>query len=48
MAGLEVNNKEMPRPSKASVQLPSVRVFQRSFDFPKALVCILEEAVSRG
>lgn len=48
MAGLDVNSKEIPRPSNASLQLPSVSVFQRPFDFPKALVCILEEAVSSG
>jgi len=38
----------MPRPSNASLQLPSVNVSQSPFDLPKALVCILEEAVSRG
>lgn len=48
MAGLEVSSKEIPRPSKASLQVPSVRVLKSPFDFPNALVCILEEAVSKG
>lgn len=46
--GLEVNRREIPRPSNASLQRPSVRVSQSPFDFPKALVCIFEDAVSRG
>lgn len=48
MAGFDVSSKEIPRPSNASLQLPSVRVLKSPFDFPKALVCILEEAVSKG
>ena len=48
IAGFEVSSKEMPRPSKASLQVPSVRVFRSPLDFPNSLVCILEEAVSRG
>lgn len=48
IAGLEVNRREIPRPSNASLQLPSVRVSQSPFDLPKALVCIFEDAVSKG
>lgn len=48
IAGFEVNRRLIPSPSKASCQFPSVRVFQRLFDFPNSLVCILAEAVSRG
>lgn len=38
----------MPRPSNASLHVPSERVFQSPLDFPNSLVCILEEAVSKG
>lgn len=38
----------MPRPSNASLQVPSERVFQSPLDFPNSLVCILEDDVSRG
>lgn len=48
MAGFEVSRSEMPKPSNASLHSPSVRVFHSPFDLPKAVVCILEEAVSRG
>lgn len=48
IAGFDVSSKEILRPSNASLQVPSVRVFSSPLDFPNALVCILEEAVSRG
>lgn len=38
----------MPRPSNASIQVPSERVFQSPLDFPNSLVCILDDAVSKG
>lgn len=38
----------MPKPSNASLQVPSESVFKSPLDFPNSLVCILEEAVSRG
>lgn len=38
----------MPRPSNASLHVPSERVFQSPLDFPNALVCILDDAVSKG
>lgn len=38
----------MPSPSKASIQLPSVSIAQSPFDLPNALVCIRDDAVSRG
>jgi hypothetical protein len=38
----------MPKPSNASIQVPSARVSRSPLDFPKALVCILEDAVSSG
>lgn len=38
----------MPMASKASQSEPSVRVDHSPFDFPKALVCILDEALSNG
>eukprot|EP01018_Ginkgo_biloba_P015001 Gb_01775 [translate_table: standard] len=48
MAGFDVKRRDTPRPSKASFQEPSVRVSQRPFDFPNALVCIRADAVSSG
>jgi hypothetical protein len=38
----------MARPSYASLQLPSDKVSQSPLDFPNSLVCILEDAVSKG
>lgn len=46
--GFDVRRRDMPRPSNASLQVPSERVFQSPLDFPNSLVCILEDAVSRG
>lgn len=48
IAGFEVNKREIPKPSNASLHVPSVSVFHSPLDFPNSLVCILEEAVSRG
>lgn len=38
----------MARPSNASLQVPSDKVCQSPLDFPNSLVCILEDAVSKG
>lgn len=46
--GFAVKRRDMPRPSNASLQVPSERLFQSPFDFPNSLVCILEDAVSKG
>jgi hypothetical protein len=46
--GFDVKRRDMPRPSNASPQVPSDRVFQSPLDFPNSLVCILEDAVSKG
>lgn len=43
-----MRRRDIPRPSNASLQVPSERDSQSPFDFPKSLVCILEDAVSRG
>jgi hypothetical protein len=48
MAGLETRTREAPMPAKASFQLPSVSVARKPFDFPKVLVCIRADAVSKG
>ena len=48
MDGFAVSRREIPRPSNASLKVPSERDFHKPFDFPKSLVCILEDAVSRG
>lgn len=48
IAGLEVKSKEMPSPSNASIQLPSESIAQSPFDLPNALVCIRDDAVSKG
>lgn len=48
MEGFIVRRTEMPRPSNASLQVFSERVSQSPLDFPKVLVCIFEDAVSRG
>lgn len=48
IAGFEVNKREIPRPSNAFPHEPSVSVFHNPLDFPNSLVCILDEAVSRG
>lgn len=48
MAGLEVRSRDIPRPSNASLHEPSFRVSHKLRDFPKSLVCILEDAVSSG
>ena len=48
MDGFIVKRMDMPRPSNASLHVPSERVFQSPLDFPNSLVCILEDAVSKG
>lgn len=48
IAGFEVKRREMPSPSNASLHEPSERVSHNPLDFPKALVCILDDAVSNG
>lgn len=45
---MEVSKREIPRPSNAFPHEPSVKVFHNPFDFPNSLVCILDEAVSKG
>ena len=48
MDGFVVKRMEMPSPSYASLHVPSERVFQNPLAFPNSLVCILEDAVSKG
>lgn len=48
MDGFDVRRRDMPRPSNASLQVLSERLFQSPLDFPNSLVCILEDAVSKG
>lgn len=46
--GFDVRRRDMPIPSNASLQVPSERIFQSPLDFPNSLVCIFEDAVSKG
>lgn len=46
--GFIVSRREMPRPSNASLHVKSEKVFQSPLDLPNSLVCILDDAVSKG